>query len=127
MFGAELISLTLLLSLPVALPLSSSTRPFLPRPSHLSLSPHSTLHFPSQISDVMSINSPSEFVRPIYAGNAIATVNSSDDVKIFTVRAASWDAAAPGGEEGSVDSAAAEDVGKGAFQLSSLQWARAAS
>lgn len=61
----------------------------------------------------MSINSSSEFVRPIYAGNAIATVKSSDSVKIFTVRAASWDAAVAGGEEGSVDSAAAEDVGAG--------------
>lgn len=60
----------------------------------------------------MGINSPDEFVRPIYAGNAIATVKSSDDIKIFTVRAASWDAAAESSSEGgAVDVKEAESVG----------------
>ena len=43
-----------------------------------------------QISDVTAIESPSTFVRPIYAGNAIATVESLDDLKIATVRGTSF-------------------------------------
>lgn len=68
----------------------------------------------AQISDVMGISSEDTFVRPIYAGNAIATVKSSDSVKVFTVRAASWDAAVPGETESAVDAKEAEGVGKGA-------------
>ncbi|KAK4050212.1 Electron transfer flavoprotein alpha-subunit [Microbotryomycetes sp. JL221] len=64
-----------------------------------------------QISDVMGIESPDTFVRPIYAGNAIATVKSKDDIKVFTVRAASWDAAAEGSDAANVESGAAEEVG----------------
>ncbi|KAI5477677.1 electron transfer flavoprotein alpha subunit [Pseudohyphozyma bogoriensis] len=65
-----------------------------------------------QISDVMAIESADTFVRPIYAGNAIATVKSNDEIKVFTVRAASWDAAAAGESSTEVDSAAAENVGE---------------
>ncbi|KAM0749008.1 electron transfer flavoprotein, alpha subunit [Meredithblackwellia eburnea MCA 4105] len=65
-----------------------------------------------QISDVMAIESEDTFVRPIYAGNAIATVKSKDPIKIFTVRAASWDAAAAGAGDAKVDEAAAEGLGK---------------
>ncbi|KDE06870.1 electron transfer flavoprotein alpha subunit [Microbotryum lychnidis-dioicae p1A1 Lamole] len=65
-----------------------------------------------QISDVMAIESPDTFVRPIYAGNAIATVKSSDSIKIFTVRSASWDAAVSGEGATEVDAKAAEEVGK---------------
>jgi len=43
----------------------------------------------------MSIESPDTFVRPIYAGNAIATVKSSDPIKVFTVRTASFEAVQP--------------------------------
>ena len=51
----------------------------------------------AQISDIVQVESPDTFVRPIYAGNAIATVQSSDVKKVVTVRAAAFDAA---GNEG---------------------------
>jgi electron transfer flavoprotein alpha subunit len=51
----------------------------------------------AQISDIIGVESADTFVRPIYAGNAIATVQSSDSVKVITVRAASFDAAGEGG------------------------------
>jgi electron transfer flavoprotein alpha subunit len=51
----------------------------------------------AQISDIIKVESPDTFVRPIYAGNAIATVHSSDSKIIVTVRAASFDAAANDG------------------------------
>ncbi|GAA6183692.1 MULTISPECIES: FAD-binding protein [Alteromonadaceae] len=47
----------------------------------------------AQISDVIAVESEDTFVRPIYAGNAIATVQSSDSKKILTVRASAFDAA----------------------------------
>ena len=47
-----------------------------------------------QISDVTKVDSPDTFERPIYAGNAIATVQSSDAVKVLTVRSTGFDAAA---------------------------------
>jgi electron transfer flavoprotein alpha subunit len=51
----------------------------------------------AQISDVIKVESADTFVRPIYAGNAIATVQSADATKVVTVRAASFDAAANDG------------------------------
>ncbi|NDV90096.1 electron transfer flavoprotein subunit alpha/FixB family protein [Alteromonas sp. 345S023] len=51
----------------------------------------------AQISDIIDVESEDTFVRPIYAGNAIATVQSSDSKKVLTVRAASFDAAPTGG------------------------------
>jgi electron transfer flavoprotein alpha subunit len=51
----------------------------------------------AQISDIIQVESADTFVRPIYAGNAIATVQSSDEKKVVTVRAASFDAAANDG------------------------------
>ncbi|MBF7072751.1 electron transfer flavoprotein subunit alpha/FixB family protein [Glaciecola sp. MH2013] len=48
----------------------------------------------AQISDIIKVESEDTFVRPIYAGNAIATVKSADTKKVVTVRAASFDAAA---------------------------------
>ena len=59
------------------------------------------------ISDVSKIESADTFVRPIYAGNAMATVQSSDSVKVLTVRSTAFDAAASEGGSASVDSAAA--------------------
>jgi electron transfer flavoprotein alpha subunit len=51
----------------------------------------------AQISDVIKVESADTFVRPIYAGNAIATVQSADATKVVTVRAASFDAVANDG------------------------------
>jgi electron transfer flavoprotein alpha subunit len=48
----------------------------------------------AQISDIVAVVSPDTFVRPIYAGNALATVQSQDRVKIITVRTTGFDAAA---------------------------------
>ncbi|WP_102868240.1 electron transfer flavoprotein subunit alpha/FixB family protein [Pseudovibrio exalbescens] len=61
-----------------------------------------------QISDIMAVDAPDTFKRPIYAGNAIQTVQSTDAKKIITVRTASFNAAGEGG------SAAIETVGAGA-------------
>lgn len=51
----------------------------------------------SQISDITAVQSEDTFERPIYAGNAIATVKSSDKIKVVTVRGTAFDKAA---EEG---------------------------
>ncbi|MGH6867761.1 MAG: electron transfer flavoprotein subunit alpha/FixB family protein, partial [Methylocella sp.] len=59
----------------------------------------------AQISDITGIESPDTFVRPIYAGNAIAMVRSSDAIKVVTVRGTAFEAAAASG-----GSAAIEDV-----------------
>lgn len=61
----------------------------------------------AQISDAIDVESADTFVRPIYAGNAIATVQSSDSVKVVTVRAAAFDAAI---EEGSAAVESVSDV-----------------
>ncbi len=50
-----------------------------------------------QISEISGIESADTFVRPIYAGNALATVKSADPVKVITVRATAFDAVAGGG------------------------------
>ena len=51
----------------------------------------------AQVSDVTAVVSPDTFVRPIYAGNAFATVQSKDSVKVVTVRTTAFDAAGDGG------------------------------
>ena len=51
----------------------------------------------AQISDITKVESPDTFERPIYAGNAIATVQSTDAVKVITVRTTGFDAAPTGG------------------------------
>jgi electron transfer flavoprotein alpha subunit len=56
----------------------------------------------AQISEITSVVSPDTFVRPIYAGNAFATVQSKDAVKVVTVRSTAFDAAAPTGGSGTV-------------------------
>jgi electron transfer flavoprotein alpha subunit len=51
----------------------------------------------AQISDIVAVESADTFVRPIYAGNALATVRSNDPMKVVTVRATAFDAAASSG------------------------------
>jgi electron transfer flavoprotein alpha subunit len=57
----------------------------------------------AQISDIMAVQSPDTFVRPIYAGNALATVQSVDPIKIVTVRATGFDAAPAQGGSATVE------------------------
>jgi electron transfer flavoprotein alpha subunit len=57
------------------------------------------------ISDIAGIEDADTFVRPIYAGNALATVRSSDKVKVVTVRAASFDPVAPEGGQAPIEAA----------------------
>ena len=56
-----------------------------------------------QISDIISVESADTFKRPVYAGNAIATVKSSDSIKLITVRTTTFDAANATGGSGSVE------------------------
>ncbi|MBI1627113.1 electron transfer flavoprotein subunit alpha/FixB family protein, partial [Comamonas suwonensis] len=70
----------------------------------------------AQISDITKVDAPDTFERPIYAGNAIATVQSADAVKVITVRTTGFDAAAATGGSAQVETAAAvTDSGKSAF------------
>src|SRR5450830_320339 len=68
-----------------------------------------------QISEITKVDSPDTFERPIYAGNAIATVQSSDAIKVITVRTTGFDAAATGGSASVDVIAAVADSGKSAF------------
>ena len=58
----------------------------------------------AQISEIVEVKSADTFVRPIYAGNALATVQSSDSIKMITVRTISFEAAATEGGSASVES-----------------------
>ena len=70
----------------------------------------------AQISDITKVNSPDTFERPIYAGSAIATVQSSDPVKVITVRITGFDAAPTTGGSAALENVAAvADSGKSAF------------
>jgi len=57
----------------------------------------------AQVSEITAIVSPDTFVRPIYAGNAFATVQSKDPIKVITVRSTAFDAAAATGGSGTVE------------------------
>ena len=75
----------------------------------------------AQLSDVTLVVSADTFERPIYAGNAIATVQSKDAVKVLTVRTTGFDAAAASGGSASVETTAATaDSGKSAFKGSEI-------
>jgi electron transfer flavoprotein alpha subunit len=63
----------------------------------------------AQISDIVEVVSEDTFVRPIYAGNAMATVQSSDSVKVITVRGTAFAAAAEDGGSASVETIGAAD------------------
>ena len=70
----------------------------------------------AQISDITKVISADTFERPIYAGNAIATVQSADATKIITVRTTGFDPAAATGGSAAVETAsAAADAGKSRF------------
>jgi len=62
----------------------------------------------AQISEIVSVESPDTFVRPIYAGNALATVKSADPIKVITVRATGFDAVAATGGSAAIESVAAQ-------------------
>ncbi|MCE1249621.1 MAG: FAD-binding protein [Comamonadaceae bacterium] len=69
----------------------------------------------AQISDITKVVAADTFERPIYAGNAIATVQSSDAVKVITVRGTGFDAAATGGAATVESVAAVAASGKSSF------------
>ena len=78
----------------------------------------------AQISDIIAVDSPDTFERPIYAGNAIATVQSVDPVKVITVRTTAFDpVAAEGGSaaveklEAAADSGLSQFVGREVTKL----------
>jgi electron transfer flavoprotein alpha subunit len=68
-----------------------------------------------QISDIVAVESPDTFVRPIYAGNALATVKSKDPIKVITVRTTGFDAVALGNSASVEKLEAPADTGLSAF------------
>ena len=64
----------------------------------------------AQISEISGVESPDTFVRPIYAGNALATVKSADPVKVITVRTTAFDAVGDGNSAAIEAIAAASDT-----------------
>jgi len=69
-----------------------------------------------QISEIIAVEAPDTFVRPIYAGNALATVKSTDAIKVITVRATGFDAVAATGGAAPVEALAAPaDAGLSSF------------
>ncbi|MEX2451153.1 MAG: FAD-binding protein [Rhodospirillales bacterium] len=70
----------------------------------------------AQISDILVVEGADTFVRPIYAGNALATVKSSDAIKVITVRGTAFEAAAPEGGSGTVEEISVDkDAGLSSF------------
>jgi electron transfer flavoprotein alpha subunit len=70
----------------------------------------------AQISEIIAVESPDTFVRPIYAGNALATVQSSDRIKVITVRTTGFDAVKADGGSAQVEPvASAADAGTSRF------------
>ena len=69
-----------------------------------------------QISDILSVEGPDTFTRPIYAGNAIATVQSSDAKKVITVRGTAFPKAEASGGSATIEAVASKgDAGLSAF------------
>ncbi len=69
-----------------------------------------------QISDITKVESPDTFERPIYAGNAMATVQSTDAIKVITVRTTGFDAAPATGGAAAVEATGAQaDSGKSQY------------
>jgi electron transfer flavoprotein alpha subunit len=74
----------------------------------------------AQISDITRVDAADTFERPIYAGNAMAVVQSADAVKVITVRTTGFDAAATGGSAAVATQDAVGDSGKSSFVGSEL-------
>ena len=74
----------------------------------------------AQVSDITKVIGPDTFERPIYAGNAIATVQSADAVKVITVRTTGFDAAATDGSAAVEAATPAADSGKSSYVGSEL-------
>ena len=64
----------------------------------------------SQVSDIIKVNGPDTFVRPIYAGNAFATVKSNDKKRCVTIRPTSFDAAEKSGGSASIEKVETVDI-----------------
>jgi electron transfer flavoprotein alpha subunit len=74
-----------------------------------------------QVSEVLSVESDDTFTRPIYAGNAIATVQTSDAKKVLTIRGTAFDKAAADGGSGTIEAvASAGDKGLSTFAGSEI-------
>lgn len=92
----------------VLVPASTSGKNFMPRVA--------AMKDVAQISDITDVESADTFVRPIYAGNALATVQSSDALKLITVRTTGFDPVAGEGGSASIeDVSIASDAGKSSF------------
>jgi len=74
----------------------------------------------AMLSDITAIESEDTFVRPIYAGNALATVQSRDRIKLITVRGTAFDAAGEGGSAAIENIAAGEAYGQSSYVGSEL-------
>lgn len=74
------------------------------------------------VSDVIQVESESTFVRPIYAGNAIATVESTDPIKVLTIRGTAFPAAEAGAGSGGGAAVAAVEAGVDPKVESATQW-----
>lgn len=75
----------------------------------------------AQISDIITVESEDTFVRPIYAGNILVTVQSQDSIKVMTVRTTAFDPAAAEGGSASIESVdVTEDTGLSTFVNQSL-------
>ncbi|MGL4766831.1 MAG: electron transfer flavoprotein subunit alpha/FixB family protein [Formosimonas sp.] len=72
----------------------------------------------AQISDIIKVESSDTFVRPIYAGNVLATVQSSDAIKVITVRTTGFDAAPATGGAAAVEAQAVQPAGNSAVFVS---------
>ncbi|MDH4096636.1 MAG: FAD-binding protein [Betaproteobacteria bacterium] len=92
----------------VLAPATSTGKDVMPRASALSDA--------QQISEIVAVESADTFVRPIYAGNALATVKSSDAIKFITVRTTGFDAVAASGGSAAVEAVQAPaDTGLSSF------------
>ncbi len=74
----------------------------------------------AQVSEILSVESADSFTRPIYAGNAIATVTSADAKKVITVRGTAFAKAAASGGSASVEAVSGADAGLSSFKGAQL-------